>query len=115
MQEIIRLGDYYGANPATFSGLSGIGDLMVTAFSEHSRNRHVGFMLGQGKLLSEILLEMDMVAEGINTTKSINMMVQNHNLSMPICEETYKILFNEKSPHNAITDLMNRDLVNEYS
>ena len=113
LQEIIRLGRHYGANPTTFSGLSGIGDLMVTAFSEHSRNRHVGFMLGRGKTLSEILSEMDMVAEGINTTKSINTIAKEHNLSMPICEETYKVLFDRKSPQIAITELMQRDLVNE--
>lgn len=113
LQEIIRLGRHYGANPTTLSGLSGIGDLMVTAFSKHSRNRHVGFMLGQGERLSEILSKMDMVAEGINTTKSINIIAQKHNLSMPICEETYKVLFDEKSPHIAITELMQRDLVNE--
>ncbi|MBC8310966.1 MAG: NAD(P)-dependent glycerol-3-phosphate dehydrogenase [Candidatus Marinimicrobia bacterium] len=114
LQEIARLGKHYGAEIETFSGLSGIGDLMVTAFSKHSRNRHVGFMLGQGKSLSEILSEMDMVAEGVNTTKSINTMAQKHNLSMPICEETYKVLFEGKSPQIAITELMQRDLVNEH-
>jgi len=113
LQEIIRLGRHYGADPTTFSGLSGIGDLMVTAFSKHSRNRHVGFMLGQGRTLSEILSEMDMVAEGINTTESINTIAQKHNLSMPICEETYKVLFDGKSPQIAITELMQRDLINE--
>jgi glycerol-3-phosphate dehydrogenase (NAD(P)+) len=113
LQEIIRLGRHYGADPTTFSGLSGIGDLMVTAFSKHSRNRHVGFMLGQGRTLSEILSEMDMAAEGINTTESINTIAQKHNLSMPICEETYKVLFDGKSPQIAITQLMQRDLINE--
>ncbi|MBT6870850.1 MAG: NAD(P)-dependent glycerol-3-phosphate dehydrogenase [Candidatus Marinimicrobia bacterium] len=114
LQEIIRLGVHYGAEIETFSGLSGIGDLMVTSFSKHSRNRHVGFMLGQGKPLSEILEEMDMVAEGVNTTKSINTIAQKHNLSMPICEETFKVLFEGKPPQIAIAELMKRDLVNEY-
>ena len=114
LQEIIRLGEHYGAEPSTFSGLSGIGDLMVTAFSKHSRNRHVGIMLGEGKTLSEILSEMDMVAEGINTTKAINRIAKEYNLSMPICEETYNILFEGKSPNIAITELMHRDLVNEH-
>jgi len=114
LQEIVRLGKHYGADPNTFSGLSGIGDLIVTAFSKYSRNRHVGFMLGQGKPLSEILSEMHMVAEGVNTTKSINTIAKKHNLSMPICEETYNILFEGKSPQIAITELMQRDLVNEH-
>ena len=114
LEEIRRLGNHYGANPATFSGLSGIGDLMVTAFSKHSRNRHVGCMLGQGKMLADILSEMDMVAEGINTTKSINSISGQYNLSMPICDETYKVLFNGKSPQIAISELMQRDLVDEH-
>ena len=115
LQEIIRLGRHYGAEIETFSGLSGIGDLMVTAFSKHSRNRHVGIMLGQGLSLDEILSKMDMVAEGVNTTKSINTIARKHNLSMPICEETYKVLFDGKSPIIAITELMQRDLVNEHN
>ena len=114
LQEIIRLGKHYGADPTTFSGLSGIGDLIVTAFSKHSRNRHVGFMLGQGKSLSEILSKMDMVAEGVNTTKSINTIAKKHKLTMPICQETYNVLFEGKSPQIAITELMQRDLVNEH-
>jgi glycerol-3-phosphate dehydrogenase (NAD(P)+) len=114
LQEIIRLGKHYGADPTTFSGLSGIGDLIVTAFSSHSRNRHVGFMLGQGKKLDEILSQMDMIAEGVNTTKSINTVSRKHNLSMPICQETYEILYEDKSPKDAITELMQRDLVNEH-
>jgi len=113
LQEILRLGNHYGANPITFSGLSGIGDLMVTAFSKHSRNRHVGYMLGCGKSLDDILSEMDMVAEGINTTKSINSIAAQYNLSMPICDETYKVLFSGKSPRVAISELMQRDLVDE--
>jgi len=113
LQEIIRLGKHYGADQTTFSGLSGIGDLMVTAFSKHSRNRHVGFMLGRGQSLSDILSGMDMVAEGVNTTRSINTIAKTHNLTMPICQETYNILFEGKSPKIAITELMQRDLVNE--
>ena len=114
LQEIVRLGNHYGASPDTFSGLSGIGDLMVTAFSKHSRNRHVGYMLGRGMALADILSEMNMVAEGINTTKSINSIAGKYNLSMPICDETYNVLFNDKSPQAAISELMQRDLVDEY-
>ena len=86
---------------------------MVVAFSKHRRKRNVGFMLGRGQPLSEIFSKMDMVDEGINTTKSINTIAKKHNLSMPICEETYKVLFDRKSPQIAITELMQRDLVNE--
>ena len=113
LQEIKRLGKFYGGEQETFSGLSGIGDLMVTAFSKFSRNRHVGFMIGKGKNLEDILKDMNMVAEGVYTTKSVYNIAMKEKLNMPICIETYKVLFNSKSPKDAINDLMNRDLINE--
>ncbi len=111
--EISRLGKFLGAKNETFFGLSGIGDLIVTAFSEHSRNRKVGELLAKGSSLEDVYSKMNMVAEGINTTKSLYQLSQKHNINMPICEETYKVLFLQKPPMDAIKDLMQRELVDE--
>ncbi len=111
--EISRLGEFLGAKNETFFGLSGIGDLIVTAFSEHSRNRKVGELLAKGNSLDEVYGKMNMIAEGINTTKSLYQLSQKHNINMPICEETYKVLFLQKPPMDAIKDLMQRELVDE--
>jgi glycerol-3-phosphate dehydrogenase (NAD(P)+) len=113
ISEITQLGDLMGANANTFSGLSGIGDLFVTANSEHSRNRFVGKKIGLGIKLSQILSNMNMVAEGVKTTKSVYDLSIKLNIEMPICEQVYKVLFEEKCPKDAITDLMNRPLIDE--
>jgi len=113
MAEITRLGISLGAKESTFSGLSGIGDLIATCLSEHSRNRHVGEEIGKGKSLSTILENMDMVAEGVKTTHSVHDLSIKHNLDMPISEGVYKILFDNKNPKSIVSELMNRDLVNE--
>ena len=113
MAEITRLGISLGAKESTFSGLSGIGDLIATCLSEHSRNRHVGEQIGKGKSLSTILDNMDMVAEGVKTTHSVHDLSIKHNLDMPISEGVYKILFENKNPKSIVSELMNRDLVNE--
>ncbi|MCL2064988.1 MAG: NAD(P)-dependent glycerol-3-phosphate dehydrogenase [Candidatus Cloacimonetes bacterium] len=113
LTEIKRLGWALSADPETFSGLSGLGDLVTTAISTHSRNRYVGFQLGQGKKLDTILKEMVMVAEGIETTKNIRELKEKLNISMPITEEMYQLLYNGKEPLKALSDLMKRDLRNE--
>ena len=107
------MGVRLGANPQTFNGLSGIGDLITTAFSEHSRNRYVGVMLGKGNKLPEILGSMKMVAEGVLTTKSIYHLKNKLQVSMPITDEIYQVLFDEKPPEKAIYDLMTRNLKEE--
>ena len=114
LEEIKRLGMLRGAKRSTFSGLSGMGDLVVTAFSPHSRNREVGFRIGQGETLDDILLNMEMVAEGVTTTKSIYNIIKNKNIDMPICEKIYEVLFNNIDPRTAILDLMGRDLIDEH-
>ena len=111
--EIIRFGLAFGAREVTFSGLSGIGDLIVTCLSQHSRNRYVGQQLGQGKKLSEILSQMKMVAEGVRTTESVYEMAQKKGVEMPITEQVYHVLFHEKEPIKAVHDLMSRDPVHE--
>jgi len=113
MAEIIRLGEKMGATASTFSGLSGMGDLIATCLSKHSRNRHVGESIGEGKSLDEVLNSMEMVAEGVNTAKAINDLSIKYQVDMPISNAVYKILFNNDDPKKIVSDLMNRDLVQE--
>lgn len=113
MAEITRLGVEMGAKESTFSGLSGIGDLIATCLSKHSRNRYVGEEIGKGESLSSILDSMNMVAEGVNTTRSVYDLSKKYNLDMPISNGVYNILFNVNDPKSIVSELMNRDLVNE--
>lgn len=106
--EISRLGVALGAKPETFSGLSGIGDVIVTCMSKYSRNRYVGEQIGKGKKLKQILTEMEMVAEGVPTAKSVYLLSQKTGIEVPICTEVYKILYEDKDPILATTDLMTR-------
>jgi glycerol-3-phosphate dehydrogenase (NAD(P)+) len=108
--EISRLGEAMGAQPGTFPGLSGMGDLIVTCMSRHSRNRYVGEQIGSGKKLKNVLKSMDMVAEGVETSRSVTQLSKKHNVETPIADEVYKILFEEKDPVKATTDLMTRDM-----
>ena len=114
LEEIIRFGTRMGAERATFSGLSGMGDLVVTAFSPHSRNRQVGERIGRGEKLKDILASMEMVAEGVETTRSIHDVAQKNNIDMPLCEQIYQVLFEDVSPRKAILKLMGRELVDEH-
>jgi len=114
MEEIVRLGIVLGAERSTFSGLSGVGDLVVTAFSPHSRNRQVGTRIGKGEKLQDILSSMEMVAEGVETTRSMYFLSKKHNIEMPICGQIFKVLFEDVSPRQAILDLMDRELVDEH-
>ncbi len=110
LAEIIRLGRKLGANPLTFAGLSGMGDLIVTCMSRHSRNRFLGEQIGRGKSLSEALSTMTMVAEGVRTCKSAVQLAEKCQVDMPICREVYQILFENKNPKKALVDLMSRDV-----
>ena len=107
--EIARVGVALGAHVRTFSGLSGIGDLMVTCMSSHSRNRYVGVEIGKGRKLPEILSEMVMVAEGVATTRSAFELARRAGVEVPIIAEVHKILFEGKDPLIACNDLMTRD------
>jgi glycerol-3-phosphate dehydrogenase (NAD(P)+) len=108
LAEMVRLGRKMGADPLTFSGLSGIGDLITTCISKHSRNRHVGEQLGKGRKLAEILDTMTMVAEGVKTTLSAFELSRIHNVEMPITAAMYEILFADKDPRRALYELMTR-------
>jgi glycerol-3-phosphate dehydrogenase (NAD(P)+) len=111
--EITRVGVALGAHVQTFAGLSGIGDLMVTCMSRHSRNRYVGVEIGKGRKLDDILSEMVMVAEGVETTKSANALAKKVGVEVPICAEVYKMLFEGKDPKQSTYDLMTRDAKGE--
>ncbi|MDY0131143.1 MAG: NAD(P)H-dependent glycerol-3-phosphate dehydrogenase [Desulforegulaceae bacterium] len=111
--EIRRIGLAMGANPHTFSGLSGVGDLILTCTGSLSRNHTVGFKLGEGKKLDDILKEMRMVAEGIKTAKSVYNLSKKLKIELPICEEIYNILYNEAKPSRSVERLMTRRLKNE--
>lgn len=112
--EMTRLGDKMGALPRTFSGLSGVGDLIVTCMSKHSRNRYVGEELGKGKKLNEILSNMVMIAEGVATCKSAVDLAKKHHTEMAIFSEVYRIMFEGKDPHQATEDLMTRSIKGEH-
>jgi glycerol-3-phosphate dehydrogenase (NAD(P)+) len=109
LAEITRLGVAMGASAGTFAGLSGIGDLIVTCASEHSRNRRAGFLLAQGKNLSETLSEVGMVVEGADTAKTALVLANKLSVSMPIITEINKVLFENKNPRRAVVDLMLRE------
>jgi len=111
--EISRLGVKLGARQETFSGLAGIGDLVLTCTGKLSRNRYVGFELGKGKSLDQIVSKMNMVAEGITTTFSVHHLSKRENIEMPICEQVYQILYKNKDPRTALQDLMTRKLKHE--
>ncbi len=109
LAEIVRVGRKLGADPITFSGLSGIGDLVTTCLSRHSRNRFVGEQIGRGRSLNDVLANMSMVAEGVQTAKSGFQLSQSLEVEMPITTQVYYVLFEGKSPVEAINDLMVRD------
>jgi glycerol-3-phosphate dehydrogenase (NAD(P)+) len=113
MTEIRRLGLHLGANPRTFTGLAGFGDLVLTCTGNLSRNYTVGVKLGKGKKLQQILAEMHMVAEGVKTAKSVYNFSRKLGVEMPICHEIYRILYEDLAPKEAVYRLMTRTLRQE--
>ena len=113
MAEIRRLGLALGADAATFAGLAGIGDLVVTCMSRHSRNRYLGEQIGLGKTLQEVMSEMKMVAEGVRTTRSVKALAERQQVEMPITDAVYDILFEGKQPAVAVRELMARQARDE--
>jgi glycerol-3-phosphate dehydrogenase (NAD(P)+) len=109
LHEMKRLGMHMGASQDTFSGLAGLGDLVVTCTSRHSRNRHVGYHLGKGEKLDEILAHTNMVAEGIKTTRSVHAWSIRLNVEMPITQAVYQVLFEDENPGDMLHRLMTRD------
>lgn len=113
LAEMTRLGLRMGADPLTFSGLAGVGDLIMTATSEKSRNRTVGFRLGQGAKLPEILKELGQVAEGVPTTQSADALSRRHGVELPITRAVYRILYEEANLRTTLAELMSRPLRSE--
>jgi len=112
--EIMLLGKTLGAKSLTFSGLSGIGDLIVTCISRNSRNRNFGEKIGRGLSIEQALKEVNMVVEGISTTKAVKKLSSRLKLKMPITEEVYNVLFKGKNPAEAEKNLMKRAMKSEY-
>jgi len=113
LAEITRLGVKMGANPMTFAGLSGMGDLVLTCTGDLSRNRSVGLKIGKGMSLGEIIKGMNMVAEGVKTSRAAFQLAKKMNVDMPISNQVYEILYNGKDPKKAVRDLMTRELKRE--
>lgn len=113
--EISRLADKLGADKMTFLGLAGIGDLIVTCTSMHSRNRRAGILIGKGKSVEEAIKEVGMVVEGIYTTEAAFKLAKENNVEMPIVEELYKIIYEGKKAKESVDSLMTRDKKDELN
>ncbi|MFN4217998.1 MAG: NAD(P)H-dependent glycerol-3-phosphate dehydrogenase [Candidatus Bipolaricaulia bacterium] len=109
LAEMVRLGVHLGARRETFFGLSGVGDLVATCTSEHSRNRRVGYRLGKGESLHQILKSMSMVAEGVYATQAVRALAREHNVEVPITEAVYAVLYEGARPLDQLNALMTRD------
>ncbi|MFH1622589.1 MAG: NAD(P)H-dependent glycerol-3-phosphate dehydrogenase [Candidatus Omnitrophota bacterium] len=112
--EISRLGIAMGAKKETFSGVSGLGDLITTCTSLYSRNRFVGEQIAKGRTLADIVKKMQMIAEGIATTRAAYELSKRHKVEMPITKEIYSVLYRRKSPKRAVSDLMQRNKKPEH-
>ncbi|MDF2610583.1 MAG: Glycerol-3-phosphate dehydrogenase [Lachnospiraceae bacterium] len=113
--EISRLGIAMGGKMETFAGLSGVGDLIVTCTSKHSRNRNAGYLMGKGYSMEEAMKEVKQVVEGVYSAKAALDLAKKYNVDMPIVEQVNKVLFENKSPEEAVNDLLLRDKRREYS
>ncbi len=108
LAEMSRLGMRLGANPMTFAGLAGLGDLVLTCTGDLSRNRQVGLKLGEGKCIDNILRKMSMVAEGVKTTNSVYAMADKYSVEMPIINQVYRVLYQGINPKDAVNELLTR-------
>jgi glycerol-3-phosphate dehydrogenase (NAD(P)+) len=113
LAEITRLAVAMGGNPRTLSGLAGLGDLVLTATGDLSRNRFVGIELGQGRPLKQILASMTMIAEGVGTCRAANVLAERMRVDLPIIRKMYQILYEQKDPRQALAELMERPLTIE--
>lgn len=113
--EITRLGVAIGGKAETFGGLSGIGDLIVTCQSQHSRNRKAGMLIGQGKTMEEAMDQVQMVVEGVYSAKAAKALADKYHVKMPLVDEINEVLFNGKKAESSLEALMHRDASEEYS
>jgi glycerol-3-phosphate dehydrogenase (NAD(P)+) len=112
--EITRLGMEMGAKRETFAGLSGMGDLIVTCMSQHSRNRYVGEQIGKGKKLKQVIKSMNMVAEGVETAKSVHELSSKLQVETPISKAVYNVLYEDADPQFVTYELMTREMKPEF-
>lgn len=113
MSEIVKIGEALGGQKETFFGLTGMGDLIVTCTSMHSRNRRAGILIGQGKSLDEAVAEIGMVVEGVKACKAFYNLKEKLDVSMPITDTLYKVIFEGKKPQDGVLELMQRDRKSE--
>ncbi len=114
LAEMVRLGKAMGGSEATFAGLSGVGDLILTATGDLSRNRSVGMRLGAGESIGQILGGMKAVAEGVLTSRSLHELAKNKGVDMPVCAEVFRVCHEGKNPKEAVAELMGRTLKGEF-
>lgn len=114
LAEIMRLGKVMGANPETLMGLAGLGDLILTCTDDQSRNRRLGLLLAQGLTLAQAQAQIGQAIEGVATAKAIWGLAQRHQLDLPICSQTYQVLYQNQDPHTAVQQLLKRALTQEY-
>ena len=114
LYEIKKLGEAIGVNKDTLNGLAGLGDLMATSFSLDSRNRYVGHQLAKGNNVEDIAKNMNMNAEGVETSRSLYLLSRKLEVDMPICKKVYDIIYRNEDPTKAIANLMNRELRSEF-
>jgi glycerol-3-phosphate dehydrogenase (NAD(P)+) len=115
LAEIARLGVRLGASPSTFAGLAGLGDLVLTCTGDLSRNRTLGLGLGRGQGLFELTSGRRQVAEGVRTALSVKHLAERERVEMPICEQVWRVLYQDKEPRSAVAELMTRDLKDEQA
>lgn len=114
LNEILEIGKYYSADPKTFMGLSGLGDIIVTCTSKHSRNRYVGEELGKGRKIEDIVSNMKMVSEGAETIKALYVIIKDNNINAPILSALYEVIYEGKPVSELGTLFMSRDLKSEF-
>ncbi|HVW24584.1 MAG TPA: NAD(P)H-dependent glycerol-3-phosphate dehydrogenase [Polyangiaceae bacterium] len=114
LAEVVRIAVAKGGNVLTLAGLAGLGDLVLTCTGELSRNRTVGFELGRGKKLADVLAALGHVAEGVRTAKSVHDLARRLDVDLPICNEVYRVLYEGKSPQRAVEDVLTRPLKREW-
>lgn len=114
LNEILEIGKYYNVNPKTFMGLSGLGDIIVTCTSKHSRNRYVGEELGKGRKIDDIISNMKMVSEGAETIKALYIIIKENNIDAPILSALYEVIYEGKPVSELVSLFMRRDLKSEF-
>jgi len=114
INEILEIGKYYHADPKTFMGLSGLGDIIVTCTSKHSRNRYVGEELGKGRKIDDIISSMKMVSEGAETIKALYAIIKENNIQAPIMSALYEVIYENRPVNELVSLFMNRNLRSEF-